>query len=157
VEVGEGRIEVAQFVVSDPLDEERWSLFARANAAHGVASTLSLPLHVNGEVIGSVNMYAATPDAFTDHTEQLERLVGAAPASGVMNADLTFATRLEAVAAPQTLRDNITIDTAVGLIAGSQGVSTEVAHHRLRDGAARAGVHLVQVAQAVIEAFRLSD
>ena len=153
VEVGEGRTDVASFVAGDPLDEVRWALFAQANAAYGVASTLSLPLQDGGEVIGSVNMYGATADAFGDHVEQLAHLVGATPRSAVTNADLTFSTRLEAVAAPQKLRDQNTIDTAVGLVAGDQGITIQDAYQRLLEGAARAGLHLVQVAQVVIAAF----
>lgn len=153
VEVGEGRLDVTEFVVGNPLDETRWRLFARATAAHGVASTLSMPLSVDGEVIGGVNMYASTADAFSDHIDQLAHLVDAAPASAVTNADMTFSTRLEAAAAPQKLRDHNTIDTAVGLIAGTLNISAEEAHHRLLDGAARAGVHLVQVAQVVVAAL----
>jgi GAF domain-containing protein len=153
VEVGEGRLDAARFVTGDPLDEVRWSLFAQANAAHGVATTLSLPLYVGGEVIGSVNMYAATPYAFSDHVEELALLVGAAPATAVMNADLTFSTRLEAAVAPQKLRDKNTIETAVGMIAGDQGIGVEEAHERLNQAAARAGLHQVQVAQVVIAGF----
>jgi AmiR/NasT family two-component response regulator len=97
---------------------------------------------------------ACTADAFAGHVDQLERLLGAAQASAVMNADLTFAMRLEGVAAPQRLRENLTIDTAVGLIAGIHRIYTEEADRSLRDDADRAGVHLVQAARVVVAASR---
>src|SRR5829696_6914268 len=37
------------------LDEQRWVEFARTGAAHGVLSTLSMPIHVDGQVVGGVN------------------------------------------------------------------------------------------------------
>src|SRR5215204_319844 len=46
------------------LDERQWVQFARAGAAHGVMSTLSLPIHLDGRVVGGVNLYAATARAF---------------------------------------------------------------------------------------------
>lgn len=42
------------------LNEQRWAQFARASAARGVMSTLSLPVHDHGRVVGSVNLYAAS-------------------------------------------------------------------------------------------------
>ena len=37
-----------QSTTDDPLDEERWSLYARVGAAVGVASSLSLPIYREG-------------------------------------------------------------------------------------------------------------
>lgn len=154
VEVGDGRMDVARFVGGDPLDEVRWSLFARANAAHGVASTLSLPVYVDGELIGSVNLYAATPEAFDDSVvAQLAHIVSAAPTAAVKDADLSFSTRLEAAAAPTRLRDRNIIETAVGLIAGDKGIATEAAHEQLLHAAARADLQAAQVAKVVISAY----
>ena len=154
VEVGNGSMDVARFVGGDPLDEKRWSLFARANAAFGVASTLSLPVYVAGELIGSVNLYAATPDAFADSVvAQLSHVVSAAPTAAVKDADLSFSTRLEAVAAPSRLRDRHTVETAVGLIAADKGMATEDAHEQLLQAAVRADLQLAQVAKVVIAAY----
>ena len=154
VEVGEGREEVEQYSAGDPLDEDQWQLFAAATAAQGVASTLSLPVHENNELIGSVNLYASTPQAFAGRVDQLAQLVGAAPTTAIRNADLSFSTRLEASAAPQRLRDQAVIETAVGLIAGDRDIEIEGARRDLLDAAARAGIQLVQVARVVLSVFK---
>ena len=39
---------------ADLLDEERWSLFARASAAQGVQSSLSMPIIDQGRVVGGI-------------------------------------------------------------------------------------------------------
>jgi hypothetical protein len=80
-------------------------MYTQASAAHGVASSLSLPLLRVGGVVGSVNLYASTPDAFEGHHGDLADAWGSSPAAVVANADLSFATRLEAVEAPQRLVD----------------------------------------------------
>ena len=98
VEVGEGDPDIEQFSAGDPLDEDRWHLFAAATAAHGVASTLSLPVYAKGKLIGGVNLYAAAPDAFAGRIHQLAAMVGAAPTQAIRDADLSFSTSLAAAA-----------------------------------------------------------
>ena len=58
------------------LDEGRWADFARAAAARGVASTLSLPVHHAGRVIGGVNVYASEPQAFDGKHERVAAVLG---------------------------------------------------------------------------------
>ena len=135
---------------ADLLDEERWSLFARASASQGVQSSLSMPLVDQGRVVGGVNLYASTRDAFHGHHDELARIVGAHAADAVNDADLSFSTRLRAAAAPGVLAAQADIDMAVGFIAASQGVDTETALERLQDAAARSASTDVEVARTVI-------
>lgn len=137
-------------VMDDPLDEERWRLFSRASAVEGVASSLSLPVYSQGEVVGGVNLYASTEEAFEGHVEQLAAALGARAAEAVSNADLSFSTRLEAAAAPDRLRERAQIDTAVGLIAAQRGISVDEAQRHLVRAAARAGVPEAIVAQVIV-------
>lgn len=134
-----------------PLDEETWRMFASGSAARGVRSTLTLPiLDPSGTSVGSVNLYAGSARAFDDVHSQLAMLFGAWAAGAVANADLSFATRLDAVAAPGRLRDRATIAEAVDIIAREQGIERESAEQRLRTAAAQAGLDLVQLARDVI-------
>lgn len=134
----------------DPLDEERWTMFSRAGSAEGIESSLSLPLYHDGELWGGVNLYAATPEAFDGHHDELAALLESPSAELITNADLSFATRLEAAAAPGRLRDRARVDTAVGLLAAQREISIEQAQHHLRDAAARAGVDEVEVARVIL-------
>jgi GAF domain-containing protein len=61
---GVDRAESLEVNIDDLLDEDRWQLYARACAAVGVASSLSLPITQGDRVVGGVNLYASTPDAF---------------------------------------------------------------------------------------------
>ena len=56
---------------ASPLDEEHWRLFAQATAAAGVRSTLTFPVTQSGRVVGSVNLYGASPNTFEGHHEEL--------------------------------------------------------------------------------------
>ena len=141
--------ETVHFPVADPLDEDRWQMFQQATAAAGISSTLSLPIMNNDVVLGSVNLYASTTDAFEGHHEELARACGAWAPGAVKNGDLAFRTRLAAARAPQQMRENNAIDVAIGVIAESQGVSVAIAAERLSMAAARAGITEAQAAAAI--------
>jgi GAF domain-containing protein len=142
---------------ADPVDETSWQLFARAAASRGVASTLTLPIMVDATVTGSVNMYAASGRAFEGHHEQLAAILGAWAPGAVTNADLSFTTRQVAQRAPGLLRDKAKVETAVGLIAASQGIAIALARKLLGDAARQAGVAEVKLAEVILEVQRGKD
>jgi hypothetical protein len=139
----------------DPLDEGAWQRYARVGAARGVVSSLSLPIREDGDagqVVGSVNLYGASGNAFTGHHDQLAALFGAWAPGAVSNADLSFSTRLAAAASPARARERSMLDEAVGVLAESEHLDMASAEVRLREAAARAGLTAVQIARAVLEA-----
>jgi GAF domain-containing protein len=146
-----GNAEAVGTTVSDLLDEHRWSLFARASAAVGVQSSLSLSLVKEGLVVGGINLYASTPDAFTGLHEEMAAALGADAHSAVTNADLSFSSRLEAARAPSRLRDRDAIDQALGILAARYGESVDDARTRLGRAAARAGLAQAVVARMLLD------
>lgn len=135
---------------ADPLDEDRWHVFARAGAAAGVAATVSLPIMRDDRVIGGVNVYASTPDAFDGLHEKLAELCGAWAPGAVSNADLSFSTRRAAAEAPEKLRNQSSVDQALGIISSAQSIDIPAASERLREAAARAGISEAQAARAIL-------
>jgi GAF domain-containing protein len=143
------RAEPLDVNVDDLLDEGRWQLYARASAASGVASSLSLPVMNGSRVLGGVNLYAATPDAFAGKHEEIAEAIGSDAEFAVANADLSFSTLKKAMEAPARVRDGGDINIALGIISASQGVDIPVARERLRNAAARAGITEAQAARAL--------
>jgi GAF domain-containing protein len=133
----------------DQTDEGTWQMFARASAAAGIASSLTLPIEADGSVQGTINLYASTPDAFEGKHAELAEALGASARGAVANADLSFATRLEATRAPERYADQDDVDVAVVYICMSQDVQFSVARERLRAAAARAGITEGQAARAI--------
>jgi transcriptional regulator with GAF, ATPase, and Fis domain len=148
---------VLAYEQSQLLSEEEWQLFAHATAAASVASTLTLPVIVSGQVGGSVNLYASTPDAFDGHHEALARIFDAWAPGAVTNADLPFSTRHVAERAPDLLRDDVDLAIASSVIANLDNLSIEDGRQRLRDAAQRAGVTEEQLAHTIIELHRIQD
>ena len=136
--------------MADLLDEDRWALYARASAAQGVASSLSMPLVQGGRAYGGINLYASSVDAFTGHHEELAEALGASVAFAVTNADLSFSTRRQAQQAPARMRERFDVDTAVGMLIAKFQENPEAARERLRAAAARAGIPEALVARVLI-------
>ena len=113
--------------VDEPLDEDRWALFAQASAAVGVASSLSLPVVEHGRVVGDIHLYASSADAFRGHHQTWRSALGASAAGAVTNADLAFDSRRRAERAPQQLRDQQAIEVGVGILAAREDLDVEAA------------------------------
>jgi GAF domain-containing protein len=145
-------VEVREFNHDDVLDEERWRLFAETTAARAVHSTLTLPVVTDDQVVGTINLYAASRRAFVGHHDALAEVFGAWAAGAIANADLSFTTRKAAEAAPQQLQDQHLIDVATGIVAAQLGVDVEIASARLHDAAVRAGATLVELARTIVDA-----
>lgn len=143
---------VHEFHEDDVLDEDRWGLFAQATAAHGVRSTLTLPVGDEDQVLGTVNLYAGGTASFAGHHDELATLFGAWAGGVVTNADLSFSSREEARAAPGRVREQLVVEVAVGILAAELDVDVDAAEARLHEAAARAGVSVGRLARAVVHA-----
>lgn len=143
-----GTVETA---TEELLDEGRWLMYASAGAASGVASSLTLSITDDGQVVGTVNLYASSPDAFEGRHDEIAEAVGSAPDQAVANADLSMRTVEQAIEAPARIRAGDGVNVAVGIIAERHGVTVAEARERLRQGAARAGISEEQAARAITQ------
>lgn len=141
----------------DAVDEDRWRLFARATAAAGVGSSLSLPIMDETSVLAGINLYASTPDALDGHRRELGDVCGAWAGDAVTNADVGPTTRFAAAEAPRHLRQEGLVNQAVGVLIAEWWITSEEAHRRLRTSAQRAGVSDAQMARAVLSLLLPDD
>lgn len=132
------------------LSEQRWHLFALAEAATGVQSSLSLPLRSDRSPSGSVNFYGSSPDTFTDRARELAAMFGAAADDAVANADLPMTGLHRARRSAQQVQADARLDIAVGVLAERQGLPIEDARQRLHDAAARAGIEVEALARLLL-------
>ncbi|MCF6379249.1 ANTAR domain-containing protein [Nocardioides KLBMP 9356] len=133
------------------LDEDRWQEFARASAAHGVQSTLTLPVIKDEEVVATVNLYGRAADTFVGVHKALAEVFDAWAPGVVANADLSFTTRTAAQRAPADLRALARVEAATGIVAARNGISVAEARRRLDDAALRADVPVVELAIVIID------
>jgi GAF domain-containing protein len=136
--------------VGDVLDEDRWQLFALASAAHGVRSSLSLPLRRGDTVYGSVNFYASSAYVFMGRERDLAVMFGASVQEAVANADLSMSSLGRARQAVATLDERDRIHTAAGVLAARHGMTPSEAQQSLTDAATRAGISIIALADLVL-------
>ncbi len=148
------RRQALSFTAEELLSEASWQLFSPRATGYGVASTLTLPLVVDGEVTGTVNLYATAEHAFDGHHQELADILGAWALGATTNADMSFTTLDTAREAPRVLADRTLLETAAGIVMATAHVSDDEAVQRVRDAARRTGVSEVQVAEAVVVAMQ---
>jgi GAF domain-containing protein len=135
-------------VVHDLLLEERWSAYVADAITSGLRTSVSLPLSVNGQTFGAMNVYGfGAPDLFGPQAYR-ELEVFAAQAAGTLRVatrqtkDATLLAQME-----ESLSSRTVIDQALGIIMATQRCTATAAfellrreslnnHHRLREVAA---------------------
>jgi GAF domain-containing protein len=139
------------------LGEAGWHLFAKATAAYSITSTLTLPIIAETQVVGSINLYAASPMAFSGHHEAIAEIFGAWAPGAVANADLGFRTLRTSKDAPRLLYEEMRIQVAVGIVMSAQSVTPDVARELLSDAARRARVTEALLAESLIAGIEGRD
>ncbi len=138
--------------VEDLVDDHRWGQYRPRALAHGVRSSLSLPLDTGGNVIGALNIYAASPNAFSDadrtHAEQF-----AAEASRALVLAVRLAERVEMSAQlEEALGSRAVIDQALGITMGERRCTADEAFELLRSISQNSNVKLHDVAAGMVAA-----
>jgi GAF domain-containing protein len=73
--------------VDDVAGEDRWPDFAREAAALGAGSMLCFRLFVQGDRLGALNLYARTPHALDEESEDVGRVLAAHAAVAIAGAE----------------------------------------------------------------------
>ena len=136
--------------VEDLVDEDRWGEYRPRALAHGVRSSLSLPLGTGGSVVGALNIYAGSRHAFSDldrhHAEQYAAEVSRALALAVRITELTeMSAQLE-----EALASRAVIDQALGVIMGGRRCTADEAFAVLRTVSQNSNVKLRDVAAGMV-------
>ncbi len=142
-----GRVAVSGSLGSD----SRWPHFGGSVARMGVHSALSLPLVVGGEVIGAINAYARTRDAFGEHAVALGTRFAGSAAVSVYNAQLLSSARARTEQLQRALGNRAVIDQAIGIIRSRSGATAEQAFDRLTHLSQQDNVKLVTVAERLVD------
>ena len=111
--------------------DSRWPHFGGRVARMAVHSALSLPLIVGDRVIGAINAYARSRDAFGEHAVQLGTQFAGPAAVSVYNGQLLDHAQERTAQLQRALSNRAVIDQAIGIIRSRSGASAEEAFDRL--------------------------
>ncbi|BBZ44319.1 GAF and ANTAR domain-containing protein [Mycobacterium parmense] len=129
----------------------RWPHFGGRVARMRMHSALALPLIVGDQVIGSINAYAATRDAFADHAVQLGSQFAKSAAVSVYNAQLLAVAHERTLRLQRALDSRSVIDQAIGIIRSRSGAGADEAFERLAHISQTENVKLHIVAERLVE------
>jgi GAF domain-containing protein len=129
----------------------RWPQFGPRVGRLGVHSVLSLPLLLPGRVVGAMNVYSHTKDAFGAEAVRIGELFAAPAAVSVYNAQILARSVQVADQLREALTNRGIIDQALGVIRARTGAGPEEAFDRLRAMSQTQHVKAAVVAQTLVD------
>jgi len=138
-------------LVGDLVDEKRWGSYPGVALAAGVRASLSIPLVVDGELRGALNLYALHPDAFgPDDLDRAEVL--AAQASAALTVTVRHAQQVQLTEQlREALVQRAVIDQALGILMAEHGCDPDAAFSMLRESSQHRNRKLRDVAAEIVE------
>jgi GAF domain-containing protein len=131
--------------------DSRWPHFGGRVARMRMHSALALPLIVGDEVIGSINAYAKSRDAFAEHAVRLGSQFARPAAISVYNAQLLAKAQERTARLQRALDSRSVIDQAIGIIRSRSGGTAGEAFVRLTHISQSENVKLYAVADGLVE------
>ncbi len=137
--------------IDDTTSDERWPAFCEAALAHGIRSTISLPLVANGEGFGALNMYAEEVAGFADADEGMA-LALATQAAVVLASSQVYWDAHQLTQDLQTaLRSRAIIEQAKGVLMGQSRCTPDEAFTLLVAASQRENRKLREIAAEIVE------
>jgi len=135
----------------------RWPDFATQAAQHGIHSSLSLPLVVNDQTLGALNLYATSFTPFTDDAVELARTFARQAAVAIANAEVYWRTYELTKNLEAALDNRDRIGQAKGILMATHEITSDDAFDLLRRISQNLNLKLRDVADHVIHTGQLPD
>lgn len=140
-----------QAVMSGSLSgEPRWPRFGPRAGRAGLHSVLALSLR-REPPFGAVTLYAREKNVFSETTEQRARLITAAAAAVIANAEQLTAANRVAASAQWAMTEGAVVERAIGILMSRSGVDAEQALNSLRGLSQRQNVKLTDLAARIVD------
>jgi GAF domain-containing protein len=130
--------------------DTRWPEFGRAAAKSGVLAVLCVPLVLNGQAVGTLNLYSKTTHGFTEAGEETARLFSEQAAVACVNAEVYWRTYNLTEHLREALESRDVIGQAKGILMARRGCTPDAAFEALRKASQRRNVKLRDVAEGVV-------
>ena len=137
-------------LIDDMRSDQRWPDYAQHAAAHGVLSSLSVPLPFQGVTIGALNTYAERPQVFDDHDVELAEEVAAWVAVAVGNAEAAARTSEDLNQLRTMMMTRAFIEQAKGILMERHKIKEDEAFTILTHASQRTNTKLRDVAAELV-------
>jgi GAF domain-containing protein len=135
--------------IDSTVDETRWPAFAKDAAAHGILSTLSMPVVARGEGLGALNLYSRS-GSFDEGSARRVEVFANQAAIVLANAQVYWDSRQFSENLTEAMRSRATIDHAIGLLMATGGRTPEEAFQLLIRASQRENRRLREIAEEVV-------
>lgn len=134
--------------------EDRWGVYPAIAMAQGILAILAIPLIVGGRLVGVLNLYARTPQAFSAVDRRLAGLLAGQAAIAITAAlrhydEVTLSDHLRIALSSRSV-----IDQAIGIVIAQRRCSPEEAFAILRAMSQRRNIKLRHIAVELVDATR---
>jgi GAF domain-containing protein len=155
-EAGEGPCHEAflrgTYVTCDDLTaEQRWGAYVPLALDMGLKAVAGIPMVVEQQRIGAVNLYTRTSGTWEEQTLEIARLLADMASGYILNARSLIASEQLANQLQHALDSRVVIEQAKGIIAEHHGVDTATAFERIRQHARATRAKLHDVASAIVD------
>ena len=144
------------FLVDDMRTEQRWPDYAQNVAAHGVLSSLSVPLPFQGVTIGALNTYAGQPKAFDDSDVELAKEIAAWVAVAIGNAETASRTSDDLALLRTVMTSRSCIEQAKGILMERHKITQDEAFTMLAHTSQQTNTKLRDVAAELVQTGTLT-
>jgi len=132
------------------VDHERWSEFKIEAASQGIRASAGIPMHLDGERVGALNLYDQAPHPWSEDELATASVLAAVATGYLLNASELAKAQRTAEQLRLALDSRVVIEQAKGIIAAHRAVSVDQAFALLRSHARSHNAPLRSVAEAVV-------
>jgi GAF domain-containing protein len=138
-------------LVDDMRSDQRWPDYAQHAAAHGVLSSLSVPLPFQGATIGALNTYAGRPQFLDDNDLEIAEEVAAWVGVAVGNAEAAARTIEDPNHLRTAMMSRAVIEQAKGILMERHKIKEDEAYTILTHASQRTNTKLRDVAAELVQ------
>jgi GAF domain-containing protein len=138
------------YKIDDMEKDVQWPAFSEAAAAHGVNSSLSVPLLARHEGLGALNFYSPTSAAYSDEDVTTALQFATQAAIVLSNAQAYWDAQQLGQDMAEAMKSRATIEQAKGILMGAQRCSAEEAFQILVRASQRENRKLREIADAIV-------
>ena len=139
------------FSIEATREPGRWPAFRQSAASHGILSTLSLPMVVNQQGVGAMNLYARRERAFSGEDREVAQLFAAQAAIALANAQAYWDARELSAGLGEAMKSRAVIEQAKGVLMAAQRCSEDKAFEFLVNASQRENVKLRDIATRIVD------
>ena len=136
--------------IDDMETDDQWMPFSEAAAAHGVHSSMSVPLLARHEGLGALNFYSRSGEAFSDHEVEVGLQFAAHAAIVLANSQAYWDAHQLGLDLAQAMKSRATIEQAKGILMGAQRCTADEAFQVLVRASQRENRKLREIADDIV-------